>query len=100
MIQDDINYPNALMQARKQARAERAFYTHLTAYVGVIALLVFINISTGDGLDGNWWVQWPAMGWGIGLAIHALTTFRRGAFLGSDWEEKKVAELMRRNQKN
>ncbi len=100
MIQNDVTYTNALAEARKEARAQRAFYTHLTAYVGVIALLVFINISTGDGLEGNWWVQWPAMGWGIGLAIHALTTFRGGAFLGSGWEEKKVAELMQRKQQS
>ena len=100
MMQNDPNYTNAVAEARRQARALRAFYTHLTAYVGVMALLVFINISTGDGLDGNWWVQWPAMGWGIGLAIHALTTFHGGTFLGADWERRKAEELLRRNQQN
>jgi low temperature requirement protein LtrA len=96
LLQNDSDYANALIQARRQARVLRAFYTHLIAYLGVMVLLVFINVSTGDAMNGNWWIQWPALGWGVGIALHALTTLSGGALFGAEWEERKVTELLTR----
>lgn len=47
---------------------------HLAVYISVIALLAGINLLTSPG---DWWVQWPALGWGIGLLSHALAGSRR-----------------------
>jgi hypothetical protein len=33
------------------------------------------------------------MGWGIAIILHALRVY--GGPVGSNWEEKKIAELMR-----
>ncbi len=60
-----------LQRARKRARAQVGFYTHLMWYLGVIALLALINLFTTDYP----WFIWPAMGWGIGLFSHYMGTF-------------------------
>jgi hypothetical protein len=32
--------------------------------------------------------------WGIGLAAHGLATYRWMPFLGKEWEQRKIRELM------
>ena len=60
-------------------------------YVVVNLLLFAINmIASPDGL----WFIWPLMGWGVGVAIHALSVFGFGGGLGADWEERKIREIM------
>ena len=53
-------------------------------YVGVNLLLPAIDLADDSG---NWWFFWPLLGWGIGLAAHAATTF------GGAWEERKARQL-------
>jgi serine/threonine protein kinase len=48
----------------------RNFLNHLGPYVIVIGALALINIITNPG--GYLWFLWPAMAWGVGLAIHLL----------------------------
>ena len=60
------------LRARAGAGAKFAFYIHLSAYVLVNLLLIFINAMTTPLF---WWVQWPLMGWGFALLIHALVSF-------------------------
>jgi hypothetical protein len=50
---------------RMERRKER-FHRHLWSYLIVIGALMIINIMT----PGPWWFQWPALGWGIGLAFN------------------------------
>lgn len=77
--------------ARCQVRRIRGFYSHLAAFVLVNAGLATINLL---GSPGHLWFQWPLLGWGIGLLMHAFDTFGRQRFLGREWEERKVRELM------
>lgn len=56
--------------AREQVRAISGFYNHFIAFASVIAVLVFINLATGD-----FWVHWVVLGWGVGLAVHAYSVF-------------------------
>ena len=58
-------------RARERVEARLGFYTHLAVYIIVGALLVAIDISTSPAT----WVQWPLMGWGIGVLFHALNVF-------------------------
>ncbi|MBX3026628.1 2TM domain-containing protein [bacterium] len=60
-----------LQRARKRARAQLGFYTHLLWYLGIIALLALINLLTTPYP----WFIWPAIGWGIGLFSHYMGTF-------------------------
>ena len=85
-------------QARRHVRGLRAFYIHATVYAAVMAMLLFINITTGDIWQGNFWAKWPAMPWGILLLIHGFFATRGADLFGRDWEDRKVEEIMRRNQ--
>ncbi|HET9672994.1 MAG TPA: 2TM domain-containing protein [Actinomycetota bacterium] len=82
----------AYRAAEKRAEELQGFYTHLLVYLVVNAGLFAINLLTKGG-DGGWWFYWPLAGWGIGLVIHALTTFT-GVFSES-WKERKAAEIYR-----
>jgi hypothetical protein len=52
--------------------AKSDFYRHLAVYVVVNLLLVVINLVTWQDY---FWAVWPLLGWGIGIAIHALRAF-------------------------
>ena len=47
-------------------RRKARFHRHLWSYIIVIGALLLINTLTA----GPWWFQWPALGWGIGLAFN------------------------------
>lgn len=44
---------------------------HGMSYSIVIGGLTLIDYLGGPG----WWVKWPAIGWGMGLAFHAMGLF-------------------------
>jgi sensor histidine kinase YesM len=83
---------NALLRARKQVRAMRAFYVSASLYAIVISFLWIVNLVTG----GYRWAIWPTLGWGVGLAVQGLSVFAGHSFFGAEWEEKKVEEIMAR----
>ena len=78
-------------RAKKRVKELRDFYTSLATYAVVMIFLFFIDYSNG----GGWWVYWPAMGWGIGLVLHAFRVF--GPSSGSNWEKRKIQEFMERD---
>lgn len=56
----------------------RVFLGHLGSYAIIITMLATINFFTLENLD-DLWVQWPALGWGIGLAFHFLGLLLSGS---------------------
>jgi 2TM domain len=80
------------IQAQHYVAKLKGFYVHLATYVAVNSLLFAINALT----SGPWWFYWPLLGWGIGIAMHALGVFGFDRVLGREWEEKKIEELMKR----
>ena len=87
----DSNESASAERARRRLVSEKGFYVHLVTYVLVIAGLFIINVLTGHG---RWWFVWPAVGWGIGIAMHALSAFGLIGLLGRDWEERRLKELI------
>ena len=75
-------------RAKKRVKALREFYSSLAAYVVVMIVLFIIDYSD----RGNWWMYWPAMGWGVFLVLHAIRVFGPGA--GSGWEKRKIQKYM------
>ena len=65
-------------RAQKRVEALKGFYIHATVFVLVNTGLFVINLLTG----GPWWFFFPLIGWGIGLGVHALSTFVFGGRLG------------------
>jgi hypothetical protein len=60
-------------EAQKRVRETREFHVHLAVYVIVMAVLVVVNLLTSPGYL---WFIWPLLGWGIGVVLHAASTFR------------------------
>ena len=56
--------------ARKRAGAKLGWYIHATVYLAVNLMLVMLALSAGRN-----WAVFPALGWGLGLAIHGLVVF-------------------------
>jgi hypothetical protein len=81
----------AYNRAKKRVRQIKGFYIHATVYVAVNVLLIAINLATSPR---QIWFFWPLVGWGIGLAAHGLSVFGLGGFLGADWEERKIKEIV------
>lgn len=83
-----------MTEAQKIARAERqvqamtGFYIHLAAFVVVMALLFVLNLT-----DANWWVQWPLVGWGLGILGHWWAVFGQGGDRLARWQLKKIYEI-------
>lgn len=81
-------------RAQKRIEEERSFYTHLITYVAVNAFLVALNLITSPN---HLWFFWPMLGWGIGLILHGFGTFGKHLVLGKKWEERRMEQLMRRD---
>jgi uncharacterized membrane protein len=79
--------------ARCQVRRLRGFYSHLSVYLAVNAGLLLINLFSSPG---RLWVVWPLAGWGIAIVIHGASVFLAGRWLGREWEERKIREIMDR----
>ncbi|MDR1525860.1 MAG: 2TM domain-containing protein [Tannerella sp.] len=83
---------NNKLRERAERRVDelRGFYSHLLTYCLVNAGLFLINYLSSSHY---WWFFWPLFGWGIGLLCHGFSIYRRGLW-GEAWRERKIAELM------
>ena len=79
--------------AKHRVEALKGFYIHLAIFCLVMLGLVGLNLA----VSSSWWVQWPLFGWGIGLAAHAAAVFLPVGLFGSDWEKRKIEQLMRKS---
>lgn len=83
----------AYEKAAKRVKDLKGFYGNLTSYCLVIPFLVVINLLTAPN---HLWFYWPMLGWGIGILAHAVNTFG----IGKDWEDRKIQELMDKENGN
>jgi uncharacterized membrane protein len=79
-----------LARAKQQVAAITGFYIHLIVFVLVMLLLLAINWATTPTI---WWVQWPFLGWGVGILAHALAVFGQLPRAVTNWQQRKVEEL-------
>jgi len=84
------NQTERYLRAQKKVEEIKSFFGNLLAYCLVIPILAWINYQTTSFL----WFVFPAIGWGIGLAFHALRVYGYDLVLGKNWEERKIQELM------
>ncbi len=78
-------------KAKKQVKEIKGFYGHLTSYILVLTLLIYINLKYSPEYL---WFLWTMFGWGLGLFFHAVRVFNWFPFLGKDWEERKIKQFM------
>ena len=100
--QEQGNNPDELYNlAYKRVKRIKGFYVHSLVFVLVNAFIIFSNFNSNDNSSEIFmkWETWStALFWGIGLAAHGLSVFGRDLFFGTDWEEKKIQEFMKKDQ--
>lgn len=82
--------------AKKRVNEIREFYQHLWTYIGINVVLFLINLITAPGV---WWFYWVTVFWGIGIIMHAVTTFGTNRIMSQDWEERKIKEMLDKEKK-
>jgi hypothetical protein len=74
--------------ARRRAGMRMGWYVHAMVYVAVNTFLALLS-----GLSGHSWAIFPAVGWGIGLAIHGFVVYM---VLGGGGLHERLLERERR----
>jgi hypothetical protein len=76
--------------AWRRVRAMRAFFTHLTIFVGINFILFLVDSATA----GPAWFYIPMLSWGLLLALHGLHAYDLLPWTTQGWEQRKVRELV------
>lgn len=92
------SYQERYKRAKDRVEEIRSFYTHCFIYVIVNAGIASLNYWV-DGWAFPWFL-FAAGGWAIGLCAHGLAIFGSNPFTGKKWEERKIQELMEKEQIN
>lgn len=96
----------AYIMAKHKTEKLKRFYVHLTIFliinIGLITFKVIRNMNYGETLIDAL-VDWSAFTtpiiWGVFLLIHAFSVFGPNLILGRDWEESKLKEFMKEEEK-
>lgn len=85
------------VKAVERVEKLKEFYGNLASYCVVIPFLIFINLKFSSRFH---WFWFPMIGWGIGLIFHFLEVNNYNIFLGRNWEERKIKEIMEEEKNN
>lgn len=77
--------------AKKRVEQIKIFYLHLGIYLICIPGFIYLNYLSRAGFT---WAIFPIVAWGIGVASHASEAFNYNPFFGKKWEERKIRQLM------
>ncbi|MFH6994271.1 2TM domain-containing protein [Flavobacterium sp. FlaQc-48] len=78
-------------QAQKKVAEIRKFYQHLTVYLLCNPIVIVVNLMTSPGYL---WFIWSLMGWGMAIVLHGLKAFEFSPFYNKEWEERKIREIL------
>ncbi|MEE9350061.1 MAG: histidine kinase [Flavobacteriaceae bacterium] len=91
-IMNTLNQQEKYNRAKAKVKEMKDFYSSLIAYLFTMPLLYFIWYNyTSNTIQ---WFWFPIFGWGMGLTIQGFIAFSKG----SNWETKKIKELMDNDQ--
>ena len=85
------------VKAVERVEKLKEFYQNLASYCIIIPFLIFINFRFSPGFH---WFWFPIFGWGIGLVFHFLEVNNYNIFLGKNWEDRKIKEMMEEDKNN
>lgn len=83
------------LKAQKKVEDLKGFYGNLSSFIIVNTGLIILNLVTSPN---HLWFFYPLLGWGLGVALHAMSVFNYMPFLNRDWEEQKINELMNKEE--
>ncbi len=89
-------------EAYKRVKKVKGFYTHAIVYVVINVMIVIANIQDLDAGESYFQIHnfFTAFFWGMGLLAHGLSVFLPNMILGSNWEERKIQELIEKEKSN
>jgi hypothetical protein len=93
---ENLDDQRRVERAAKRVKALKGFYQHLAIYLIVNSVLLIIkarDLEPHEALFTSSTFSTQIF-WGLGLGIHAFGTFGTSAVFGTDWEERKIRELM------
>lgn len=82
-------------RAKKQVEELKGFYVHFSIYLIMVPVFIYLNYESTSFP----WSLFPILGWGVGVAGHAMEVFNYNPVLGRDWEERKIRELMNKDRR-
>ncbi|AWK07154.1 histidine kinase [Flavobacterium crocinum] len=94
-MEKDFTEADRYYNAQKKVKEIREFYDHLTVFVLVNPIVIVVNLMTSPGYL---WFLWCLMGWGMAIILHGLKVFSFPPFFNKKWEEKKIREIMEKEQ--
>jgi len=80
-------------RAKERVENLKGFYIHFTIYLIMVPVFIFLNFRS----TSIPWAIFPIVGWGFGVAGHAMETFNYNPFLGKNWEERKIRDIMEKD---
>ncbi len=83
--------------AKKRVDEIKGFYGNLISYIIFNGFFLVLNLITSPN---DLWFFWPLIGWGIGVVFHGMKVFNFYPFLGKNWEEKKINELIEKENQS
>ncbi len=85
-----LNYEEA--NALEYVKELKGLYIHIAMFLIIMLFLISLNLIN---TPNHYWFVYPLIGWGLGLAGHAISLF--GFFnLGAKWEKKQVEKRLGR----
>lgn len=80
-------------QAKEKVEELKGFYSHFTIYCIFVVVFIVLNYYS----TSYPWAIFPIAGWGIGVLGHAAGVFEWNPFFGKDWEQRKIEELVKKD---
>lgn len=89
-----------LDRAKQRVKKIKGFYIHLLIYIVINLLFVYINIQNLESGESYFQAHnfITLSFWGIAIVAHGLTVFLPNFILGSNWEERKIKEIMEKEE--
>lgn len=86
------NSEEKYLSACEKVKNIKKFYVHLLTFIFIN--LIFLSINYHENYIEFPYVLWGTFGWGIGLGFDYIKAFDKNLFLGRDWEERKIREIL------
>lgn len=93
IMQPDTQLTYDEAQAIEKVKEIKGLYIHMIIFVIVIAGIWILNFATSPHII---WAIWPTLGWGLGVAGHAIGVLDIPFLFGAEWEKKQIEKRLGR----
>lgn len=95
-MEKNYNEADRYYEAQKRVKEIKEFYQHLTVFLLCNPIIIAVNLMTSPGYL---WFVWSLFGWGFAIIMHGLKAFRISPAFSKEWEERKIKELLEKDNK-